>query len=58
LKRILRIGLWAGCYWFCGAWWLARYLDVDQLHLIATDAVIWAFVCVIVETTRLEVVHG
>jgi len=51
------MGLWAFAYWFCGLWWLARYLDLDDVRLIATDAVLWAVICLIIEAARLEVVE-
>ena len=57
MKRTLRVCLWAFAYWFCGVWWLARYLDVDSLRFIAGDAVLWAFICLAIESMRLEVVE-
>lgn len=57
IAAVLRMGLWAFAYWFCGLWWLARYLDLDDVRLIASDAVLWAVICLIIEAARLEVVE-
>jgi len=57
MKRLLRISLWGFLYWFAGAWWLARYFDVDQLHLIGGDVVLWGFICAAIEATRMEVIE-
>ncbi len=57
MRRLLRVTLWGFLYWFAGAWWLARYFDPDQLHLITGDLVLWALICLGIEATRREVVQ-
>ena len=57
MKRVLRISLWGFLYWFAGAWWIARYFDVDQLHHLTGDLVLWAIMCLGIEATRMEVIE-
>lgn len=58
MKRTLRVGLWAGMYWFAGMFGLVRYFQPNEWDIVAGDAGLWAVICIGIELMRREAIEG